>query len=176
MHDTFKEPRKIIPGKLPSKSLVEMSELVLPNDTNLLGNLLGGKLMHWVDIAGAMAASRHSNRAVVTVSLDSLDFRHPIRVGEMVKLKAKLTWAGRTSMEVTVMVYAENFKTGSIILTNKAYVTFVALGDDGKPVEVPPLLPETEEEKQEYIEAELRRCERLKRRGMETGRVREMIL
>ena len=154
-------------GKPPSESKVEMTELVLPNDTNLLGNLLGGRLMHWIDIAGAMAASRHSNRVTATVALDSLDFRHPARMGELVILRAKLTWAGTTSMEATVRAYAENIKTGSVILTNTAYITFVALDDDGKPTPVPPLLPETEEEKKDYIEAELRRNERLKRKKRE---------
>jgi acyl-CoA hydrolase len=156
---------RIEPGKAPRESAVEMTELVLPNDTNLLGNLLGGRLMHWIDIAGAMAASRHSNRIVATVALDSLDFRHPVRVGELVILKAKLTWTGNTSMEVVVKVYAENVKNGNIIQTNQAYVTYVALDDEGKPTPVPRLIPETEEEKRDYIEAELRRVERLKRRN-----------
>jgi acyl-CoA hydrolase len=151
-------------GTRPVESQVEMTELVLPNDTNLLGNLLGGKLMHWIDIAGAMAASRHSNRVVATVALDSLDFRHPTRMGQLMILKAKLTWAGKTSMEATVRAYAEDIKTGSVTLTNRAYITFVALDDEGKPIFVPPILPETEEEKKDYIEAELRRNERLKKK------------
>jgi len=141
-----------------------MTELVLPNDVNLLGNLLGGRLMHWIDIAGAMAASRHSNKIVATVALDSLDFRHPVRVGQFVILKAKLTWVGRTSMEVKVDVFGEDFKTGEIIQTNKAYVTFVALDENGRPTPVPPLIPETEEEKKDYVEAQKRREERLARR------------
>ena len=109
-------------------------------------------------------SSRHSNKNVATVALDSLDFRHPIRTGEMVILKAKLTWTGKTSMEVLVKVYAENMKTGSTKMTNKAYITFVALDDNSTPIEVPHLLPESEEEEREYIEAEVRREERLKRR------------
>lgn len=164
MHDLSREYKDCLTGKPPRASQVEMTELVLPNDTNLLGNLLGGRLMHWIDIAGAMAASRHSNRVVATVALDSLDFRHPARMGELVILKAKLTWVGRTSMEVTVKAYAENIKTGSVILTNKAYLTFVALDNEGRPTPVPMLIPETEEEKKDYIEAELRRNERLKKR------------
>lgn len=156
-------------GKTPSMSQVEMTQLVLPNDTNILGNLLGGRLMHWIDIAGAMAASRHSNKVVATVALDSLDFRHPVRMGEFVILKAKLTWVGRTSMEVTVSVFAENYETGSVIQTNKAYITYVALGHGGNPTPVPPLLPETEEEKKDYTEAEQRRNLRLERRKIETG-------
>lgn len=164
MQDMYNDFISGISGKPPKASEVEMTELVLPNDTNLLGNLLGGRLMHWIDIAGAMAASRHSNKIVATVAMDSLDFRHPSRMGEMVILKAKLTWAGRTSMEVTVKVYAENIKTGCIILTNKAYLTFVALDDQGKPSPVPMLIPDTDDEKRDYIEAELRRNERLKRK------------
>jgi len=151
-------------GKPASASQVEMTELVLPNDTNILGNLLGRRLMYWIDIAGAMAASRHSGRVVATVALDSLDFRHPARMGELVILKAKLTWVGRTSMEVVVKAYAENYKTGGVILTNKAYVTYVALDENGRPTPVPPLIIETEEEKKDFLEAEQRRRERLKRK------------
>jgi len=169
MHNIDVDSIDRLSGKTPSQSKVEMTELVLPNDTNLLGNLLGGRLMHWIDIAGAMAASRHSNRVVATVALDSLDFRHPVRMGEMIILKAKLTWTGRTSMEVTVNAYAENIKTGGVMLTNRAYITFVALDDEGNPIEVPPLYPEMEEEKKDYIEAELRRNERLKRRKRDRG-------
>jgi acyl-CoA hydrolase len=164
MHDISKEHISSITRKAPEISQVEMTELVLPNDTNLLGNLLGGRLMHWIDIAGAMAASRHSNRIVATVSLDSLDFRHPARMGELVILKAKLTWTGKTSMEVSVNVYAENIKSGRTIKTNHAFLTFVALDEDGKPTQVPELIPQTEEEKKHFMEAELRRSERLKRK------------
>lgn len=143
--------------KTPGESEVIMNELVLPNDTNLLGNLLGGRLMHWMDIAGALSASRHSNRVVATVFMDSLDFRHPIRMGELVQLRAKLIWVGRTSMQVKIKVYAENLKTGAIIKTNQGYMTYVALDDEGKPVEVPKLAPQTEEEKSEWAKAEERR-------------------
>lgn len=165
MADNRENSANTLPGKPPSASQVEMTELVLPNDTNLLGNLLGGRMMHFIDVAGAMAASRHSNRIVATVAMDSLDFRHPVRMGELVRLTAKLTWAGRTSMEVTVKAYAENLKTGNVILTNKAYITFVALDENAKPTCVPPLLPETDEEKKDYAEAEVRRNERLKKRN-----------
>ncbi|MGE4284592.1 MAG: acyl-CoA thioesterase, partial [Clostridia bacterium] len=83
--------------KLPKESMVEMNELILPNDTNLLGNLLGGRLLHWIDVAGALTAQKHCNRVVVTVAIDSVDFKHPVKVGEMVTLRAKVTWVGRTS-------------------------------------------------------------------------------
>jgi acyl-CoA hydrolase len=167
MSGSNKIPEGVETSKAPSRSVVEMTELVLPNDTNIQGSLLGGRLMHWIDVAGAMAASRHSNKVVATVALDSLDFRHPSRMGELVILKAKLTWVGTTSMEVTVKAFAENIKSGNIILTNKAYITFVALDDDGQPTKVPKLNPETEEERKDFIEAEARRNERLKKRGLE---------
>ncbi|NLI58862.1 MAG: acyl-CoA thioesterase [Clostridium sp.] len=167
MDKALNENKENLKGKTASQSEIEMTQLVLPNDTNILGNLLGGQLMHWIDIAGALAASRHSNKVVATVALDSLDFRHPVRLGEMVILKARLTWVGRTSMEVSVEVYAENMKTGNAILTNKAFISFVALDDDGKPTEVPPLILETEEEKRINKEAEKRREYRLKRRNKE---------
>lgn len=150
--------------KTPGESMVEMTELVLPNDTNLLGNLLGGKLMHLVDIAGAMAAQRHSNRIVATASIDSVEFKRPVKQGEIVILKAKVTWVGRTSMEVAVEVFSENYLTGERKFTNKAYLTFVAVDTDSKPVGVCGLLLETDEEKQEYEAAAARRCERLKNR------------
>lgn len=171
MHDVSKDHINSLVGKSPSVSQVEMTELVLPNDTNLLGNLLGGRLMHWIDIAGAMAASRHAERIVATVALDSLDFRHPVRMGELVILKAKITWTGRTSMEVSVNVFAENIKSGKTILTNKAYITFVALDEGGKPAQVPPIIPETEEEKINFSQGELRRQERLSRKNMEKNTV-----
>ncbi len=150
--------------KSPRESVVEMTELVLPNDTNMLGNLLGGKLMHLVDIAGAMAAQRHSNSIVVTASIDSVVFKQPVKAGEIITLKAKITWVGRTSMEVRVDVFSENYLTGEKKFTNKAYLTFVAVDKDSKPVEVCRLQPETDEERIEYEAAEKRRNERLKNR------------
>lgn len=167
MHEDLSQNERTSRGKTSAETRVEMTELVLPNDTNLLGNLLGGRLMHWIDIAGAMAASRHANGNVATVALDSLDFRHPARMGELVMLKARLTWTGRTSMEVKVEAYAENTRTGKVILTNRAYITFVALDDQGKPTPVPPLLPQTEDEKRDYEEGAKRRKERLERRCRE---------
>ncbi len=147
-------------GKTPSASAVEMTELVLPNDTNLLGNLLGGRMMHWMDIAGAMAAFRHSNRAVATIAVDCLDFKHPIHVGEIVTLKAKLIWVGRTSMEVVIRALGENPMTGKTLLTNTAYFTFVALDENGEPTPVPALSPETAEETADFAAAQARRNQR----------------
>lgn len=147
--------------KSPKDSCVEMNELVLPNDTNLLGNLLGGRLLHWIDIVGAMAAQRHANSVVATVAIDSVDFKHPVKVGQIVNLRAKLTWVGRTSMEVVVEVHAEDYLTGEYKSTNRAFLAFVAVDHQGKPKEVPGLLIETDEERREWQEAERRRQERL---------------
>jgi len=152
--------------KSPRDSMVEMTELVLPNDTNLLGNLLGGRLMHLVDVAGAMAAQRHSNRIVVTAAIDSVEFKHPVKQGQIITLKARVTWVGRTSMEVAVEVFSEDYLTGERKFTNKAYVTYVAVDSQLKPVEVCGLLLETEEDKREYEAACIRRSERLKRRSI----------
>lgn len=147
--------------KTPSASHVEMTELVLPNDTNLLGNLLGGRLMHWMDIAGGMSAARYSNHNVVTAAVDNLTFHRPIKLGELVNLRALVTWTGRTSMEIRVTVHAENTATGDIQLANEAFFTFVALDHRGKPVPIPTLRLETETEKQMFAEAQMRREHRL---------------
>lgn len=125
--------------KKVSDSIIEMTELVLPNDVNLLNNLKGGRLMHWIDIAAALTASKHSNHIVATVSMDSLDFKHPIRLGEMVKLVATLVSVGNTSMKIMVNVWAENLQTGNVVMTNEATLVFVALDGNGKPVRVPRL-------------------------------------
>lgn len=122
-----------------SDSVIEMVELVLPNDVNLLNNLKGGQLMHWIDIAAALTASKHSGHVVATVSMDSLDFKHPIRLGEMVKLVSTLVSVGNTSMKIKVNVWAENLQTGSVIMTNEASLVFVALDENGRPTRVPRL-------------------------------------
>ena len=125
--------------KKVSDSIIEMTELVLPNDVNLLNNLKGGRLMHWIDIAAALTASKHSNHIVATVSMDSLDFKHPIHLGEMVKLVATLVSVGNTSMKIKVNVWAENLQTGNVVMTNEATLVFVALDGNGRPVRVPRL-------------------------------------
>ncbi|HHV63453.1 MAG TPA: acyl-CoA thioesterase [Firmicutes bacterium] len=152
-------------GKRPGDSAVTMTELVLPNDANPLGNILGGKVMHLMDIAGAIAASRHCNRPVVTVYVDGISFQEPIRVGEVVVLEATVTWTGNTSMEVMIKVYGEDLTSGTRRHTNTAYFTFVALDDEGKPTRVPPLIVESDEEIRQFKEATIRREERLKRRA-----------
>lgn len=148
-----------------SRSVVEMTELVLPNDANQLGNILGGRVMHLIDICGAMAAARHARRVCVTASVDSLSFEYPIRVGQAVNLKAWVNYTARTSLEVQVEVYAEDLLTGQRHHTSTALLTFVAVDDHGRPTPVPPVLPETAEEKRRYAEAEKRRAERLARRS-----------
>lgn len=150
--------------KTPDQSKIEMTELVLPNDTNWLNNLLGGKMLHWIDIAGALAGSKHSNSKVATVAIERVEFRRPIRVGDMVILIAKLVYAGNTSMDIKVDVFSENLQTGERLKTNKAYLTFVALDEREKPVIVPLLKPETEEEIAEYLMAEQKRNERIQKK------------
>lgn len=151
-------------SKSPQESMVTMNELVLPNDTNLLGNLLGGRLLHWIDIAGAMAAQRHANCVVATVAIDNVEFKHPVKVGEIIILTARVTWVGRTSMEVVVDAKSENYLTGVIKATNKAYLTFVGVDSEGKPKEIAGLLVETQEEKLEQEKGEKRHMERLSRK------------
>lgn len=141
---------------------VEMTEIVLPNDANTLGNILGGKVMHLIDVACAIAASRHCARPVVTASIDHLDFRHPIKVGELVIIQASLNRAFHTSMEVGARVMSENLLTGERKHTSSAYLTFVALSDDGKPAPVPEYVPQTPEEIRRWKQAGIRRENRLK--------------
>jgi acyl-CoA hydrolase len=148
-------------SKTPSESESSMTEIVLPNDTNTLGNLMGGRLLHWMDIVTAIAAQRHSNRIVVTASVDFVDFRSPVALGEVVLLKAKVTRAFTTSMEVRVDVTAENLQTGDIRKCNTAYYTFVAVDQRGKPIPVNPIHPETEVEEKLYSTALSRREMRL---------------
>jgi acyl-CoA hydrolase len=148
-------------GKPVSASRSEITELVLPNDANLLGNMLGGRVMHLIDIAGALAASRHANCPVVTASVDYLDFRFPIRVGEWIVLKSSINRVFHSSMEVGVKVFAENVLTGERRHTSSAFVTFVALDLNHKPHPVPPLILETDDDRRRYREAGVRRRIRL---------------
>lgn len=150
--------------KKVSDSQIVMTELVLPNHTNQLGNLLGGQLMHWIDICAALSAAKHANRVCVTASVDRIDFHHPIRLGDAVTLVASVNRVFRTSMEVGVKVYAQNFREGTRIHTNTAYLTFVSVDNEGKPIPAPEAVPETEDEKRRYEEALIRRETRLKNR------------
>lgn len=149
-------------GKPVSASRSEMTEIVLPAQTNPLGKLLGGQVMHWVDMVAAMAAHRHSNCYVVTASVDYIDFHNPINLGEIVTLKSHVNRVFRTSMEVGVEVYSENVMKGEKKQTTTAYVTFVALDEiTGRPKPVAPLILKTAEEKRRFREAAQRRKVRL---------------
>ncbi|GIV36312.1 MAG: acyl-CoA thioesterase [Cyclobacteriaceae bacterium] len=146
-------PRK---KKFPRESFVSMTELVLPNDTNTLNNLMGGRLMHWMDIVSAISAQKHSNRIVVTASVDNISFNHPIQLGNVVTLKARVTRAFNSSMEVRIDVEAEDIPTGKKTVSNSAYFTFVAVDQSGRPIDVPEIEPETDEDR-EYYNGALRR-------------------
>ena len=147
--------------KFARESLVSMTELVLPNDTNTLNNLMGGRLMHWMDIVSAIAAQRHSNRIVVTASVDNISFKHAIQLGHVVTLKAKVTRSFNSSMEVRIDVEAEDVPKAKKIESNSAFFTFVAMDEHGQPTEVPEVVPETEEEQALYDSALRRRQLRL---------------
>ena len=142
-------------------SKVEMTEIVLPPDTNALGTIFGGKVMHWIDIAGSIAAFRHCRRVVVTASLDRLDFHYPIRLGQIAVLKASVNYTSRTSLEVGVKVLAEDPLTGTCQQTASAYLTFVALDENMAPTPIPPVRPETPDEERRYREGAARRKARL---------------
>ena len=146
-----------IPGKTPSESAVEMNEWVLPQHANALGATFGGVLMSWVDLGAAMAAQRHARRTVVTAAMDAVDFIAPIRVGQMVSLMCTVHYVGHSSIEVGVHVEAEDPLTGARAHALSANLTFVALGPDGRPTVVAPLLPETPEERQLFDAAKVRR-------------------
>jgi acyl-CoA hydrolase len=147
----------LLPARKVADSRSEMTELVLPNDANTLGNLLGGRLMHYIDLVGAMAAYRHARSYVVTASMDHIDFIAPVHVGDLLILKSNLNRAFRTSMEVGVKVWVEHTINGTLRHVASAYLTFVAVDQQGRRVRVPPLAPETEEEQRRYIDAGRRR-------------------
>jgi acyl-CoA hydrolase len=154
-----------LPGRPVSASRTEMIELVLPQDANLLGNILGGRVMHLIDIAGAVAALRHCHRQVVTVSVDHLDFHNPIRLGELVVLEAQVNRAFHTSVEVGVEVFSENYSKEERKHTTTAFLTFVAIDESGNPCPVPPVILKTPEERRRYREAGERRKARLAMRA-----------
>jgi acyl-CoA hydrolase len=147
--------------KYPRESFVNMTELVLPNDTNTLNNLMGGRLMHWMDIVSAIAGQKHCNSTVVTASVDNISFRSPIQLGDVVTLSARVTRAFNSSVEIRIDVEAENIPEGKKIASNSAYFTFVAVDKEGKPIPVPEVEPETEEELALYEGALRRRQLRL---------------
>lgn len=145
-------------------SATETVQVVLPNDSNPLGFILGGTVMHLIDITAAIACHRHTNSLALTAAVDGLEFLHPIKVGDMIILKARVTCAFRTSLEVEVEVFSEEVLTGARRLTSRAYLTFVAIDAAGRPRAVPPLLIETPEDEARCREAHARREERLRRR------------
>ena len=145
------EPRPV------RESQSEMTEIVLPNDANPLGSLLGGRLMHWIDLAGAMAAHRHARNYVVTASMDHVDFLTPVRVGDFVILQSSVNRAFKSSMEVGVKVLVENYIRDARSRVASALLTFVAVDRDGHHLPVPPVIPETEDEKRRYEDAGRRR-------------------
>lgn len=155
------------------ESQSEMNELVLPNDANPLGSLLGGRLMHWIDLAGALAGHRHSRQYLVTASVDHLDFLTPAHVGDLVVLRSSVNRVFKTSMEVGVKVWVENFREESHRHVSSAYLTFVAIDEHGKRVSVPPVIPETEDEKRRFEDAGRRREARsanAQRKQVQSGR------
>jgi acyl-CoA hydrolase len=163
-NDKFTRPRPV------RESISEMTEIVLPNDANPLNALLGGRLMHWIDLAGAMAAHRHSRAYVVTASIDHMDFLVPVRVGDFVILRSSVNRVFHTSMEVGVKVWVENYRAEHSRHVSSAYLTFVAVDGAGNKVVVPPVVPETEDEKRRYDGAqrrrEIRRAESALRKGV----------
>lgn len=151
-------------SKNVSDSIVTMTELVLPNHTNQLGNLLGGQLMHWIDVCAALSAAKHSNRICVTASVDRIDFHHPIKLGNVVTLTASVNRAFNTSMEVGVKVFSESYIEGKKVHSNTAYLTFVSVDENVKPVKTFEIIPESDEEIRRFDEALERRQKRLKSR------------
>jgi uncharacterized protein (TIGR00369 family) len=156
-------PERLSPKPI-SASRITLSQLMHPEHANLLGNVHGGWIMKLVDEAGALTCMRHAQRKVVTVTIDSMDFRQPIRIGDLVILHAEVSYTGRTSMEAAVEVHAENPITGEQMHTNTAYLVYVALDDSGRPTPVPPLQAETEEDKQRMEQAQIRQQRRLQQR------------
>src|SRR5947208_14604628 len=152
-----------------SDSQSEMNEIVLPNDANPLGALLGGRLMHWIDLSGAMAAHRHSHQYVVTASIDHLDFWTPVHVGDLVVLRSSVNRVFTTSMEVGVTVWVENYLADETRQVSSAYLTFVAVDAAGRHLKVAPVIPETDEEKRRYEDAgrrrQIRQAERQRRQS-----------
>lgn len=147
--------------KKPSESYTIMNEIVLPNDTNTLNNLMGGRLLHWMDIVAAISAQKHCNNIVVTASVDGVSFKEAIRLGDVVTLEAYVTRSFNTSMEVYIEVYAQNIPRNEKYKCNDAYYTFVAIDSRNRPIAVPAIEPETEHEKQKYEGALRRRQIRL---------------
>ncbi len=153
--------KEIMEGRRVQETFIVMNELVLPNDTNVFGNLMGGRLMYWMDIAASISASKHCNAPCMTASVDNLSFKNPIKLGNIVHIEAKVTRAFTTSMEIHLKVWGEDALHQYRYESNEAYFTFVALDPNGKPRKVLPSIPETEEEKSLFDGALRRRQVRL---------------
>jgi acyl-CoA hydrolase len=162
-----------LPQRAVRESQSQMAEVVLPNDANPLGNLLGGRLMHLIDIAGAIAAHRHSHSHVVTASMDHIDFRLPVKIGDLLILKSSVNRAFNTSMEVGVKCWVENYVSGTTRHVASAYLTFVAVDEQGKSKCVPHVVAESEEEKRRYEDAGRRR--ELRKQEQERARARQNV-
>ena len=154
-----------LPGKRVSESHVVLAQLMQPIHANNHGNVHGGEIMRLMDEAGALACMRHAGRRVVTVAVDRMTFRQPIHLGDLVTFTAEVSYVGRTSLEAEVLVSAENPVTGECIFTNTGYLVYVALDDDGNPVTVPPLIPETEEQHQRMEAGKQRQQHRIGNRN-----------
>jgi acyl-CoA hydrolase len=154
----------------PAESETVMSELMMPQHANIMGNVFGGVILSLVDRVAAVCAIRHARRQCVTVSVDKVDFREPIHVGELITAHASLNFAGHTSMEVGVKIIAENVLSGERRHTNSCYVTYVALDEKGQPTPVPPIVPQTPDEKRRYERAAQRRASRMMDRRYDEGR------
>ena len=152
-------------SKTRDESRAAMTELVLPNDANIIGNLLGGRLLHWIDISGALAASRHAGGLVATVYMDAVEFKHPIKTGWIVTLNSYVTWTGETSLETAVEVYAENPLDGTKQFINRVYIMFVAVDKDGLKRPVAPLLCKNQSETDEFNAGFIRKQNRKKISG-----------
>ncbi len=162
MTDSAPRPRRTV-----KESQHETSEIMMPQDANILGPVFGGAVLAMMDKAAAVAAIRHARRSCVTVSIDRVDFKEPIHVGDLVVMKASVNYAGRTSMEIGVRVETEDMINGIRRHTNSAYITFVAIDRNGRPIDVPEVVPETAEERRRYAAAQERRRRRLEERNAE---------
>ncbi|MCC6792473.1 MAG: acyl-CoA thioesterase [Thermomicrobiales bacterium] len=155
------EEESVDDGRSPSESAVTLGQLMLPNDANPSGDVHGGVVMMLVDTAAGLAAMRHSRSRSVTVAMDYMTFEAPVHVGDLVHLNAIVTWTGRTSMEIEVVVEAEDILAGTRVRTSKAHLVYVALDEEGRPKPVPALIPSTDEERERWAAAERRRAARL---------------
>lgn len=155
-------------GKRPSDSQITLTQLMGPTNANNLGNVHGGLIMKLCDEAGGMAATKHARNPAVTVTVDSMNFHSPVHIGHLMTVRAEVTWTGRTSMETRVVVTAENVITGEVTHTNTAYFVYVALDSNGRPVPVPSLILETEEEQDRFERAAQRQALRLQRRQQDS--------